>query len=57
MTGRRKINISCITAVIRVVQWNLSNPDTTETQLWWPDYQGVLFSGVIDIAWVWLSVM
>ena len=38
--------IDFIRACIHAIQWNLSNPDTIGTQFWWPEYCGVLFSGV-----------
>jgi hypothetical protein len=39
------------------IQWSPSNPDTLGTQVSgtqykWPDYGGILFSGV---WWVWLT--
>ena len=37
-----------------LIQWSPSNLDTLGTRCWWPDYRGVLFSGVMDRMWVWL---
>ena len=38
----------------KLAKWSPSNPDTLGIQCWWPDYRGVLFSGVTDRTWVWL---
>ena len=51
-----KFAINFISTTLEL-QWSPSNPDIVGTKYLWPDYRGVLFSGVIDTMWVWLNAI